>query len=193
MQSGFTGLHCFDPNSIIAWLKSCGGNFCIKSKASCRNSFLAFPESIGVRIPKYRLNKRNTFPSTTGSFRSKANEAIAAAVYSPTPLSVRSLLKSAGNFPLLELTKKTSETGFFKSKEWKAWSSKHPMIIESISSEKKHLLSHQTIYARFIALRPLNGRTFKPQKEWKKVNSKTLQKYAVPRLTEKYLEESELL
>lgn len=97
------------------------------------------------------------------------------------------------DFPLLELTKKTSETGFFKSKEWKAWSSKHPMIIESISSEKKHLLSHQTIYARFIALRPLNGRTFKPQKEWKKVNSKTLQKYAVPRLTEKYLEESELL
>ncbi|HNP48272.1 MAG TPA: A/G-specific adenine glycosylase [Bacteroidia bacterium] len=91
------------------------------------------------------------------------------------------------DFPLLESDKKQSEKKFLSSDEWKQWSKQHPVVIDKISSEKKHLLSHQTIHARFIHLRPKNEKTFKPQKGWILVNKNGFRKYAIPRLTDRYL------
>ena len=65
--------------------------------------------------------------------------------------------------------------------------SKYPVVIDKISSEK-HLLSHQTIHARFIHLRPKNEKTFKPQKDgfwW----IKTIQEICNPTTDRSYLAE----
>ena len=93
------------------------------------------------------------------------------------------------DFPVMELRKRTPDKLFLNSAEWKQWAKKYPVIIEKISAEKKHLLSHQTIHAKFLEIRPKNPKTFKPLKGWKKVNSKTMKKYPIPRLAEKFLSE----
>lgn len=97
------------------------------------------------------------------------------------------------DFPVFEFTKKTSTQQFLNSGEWKRWVKKYPVLIEKISPEKKHLLSHQTIFARFLELRPKHPKTFKPFKDWKKVSPSTLKKYAVPRLADRYLKEQKLV
>ena len=87
VQFGFLGTHCKAPNSIMAWLNTSGFSLQITSKASSVNSFLALADKISVVTLKYLESTRNTFPSTTGTISWKENEAIAAAVYSPTPFN----------------------------------------------------------------------------------------------------------
>ena len=57
-------------------------------KAIFSNILLPNVVSMGSSIPKYLLRTLKTFPSNTAFFSLNANDAIADAVYLPTPLSL---------------------------------------------------------------------------------------------------------
>ncbi|HLC82422.1 MAG TPA: NUDIX domain-containing protein, partial [Bacteroidia bacterium] len=92
------------------------------------------------------------------------------------------------DFPLIETTKELSEEQLIKSPEWKKMLGKTKYSIKSISNPYKHILSHQKIYARFIEIEckePL--KSFLP-KDVLIIKEKDIQKFAVPRLVDLYLE-----
>lgn len=94
------------------------------------------------------------------------------------------------DFPLIETTKELSEEQLIKSPEWKKMLGKTKYSIKSISTSYKHILSHQKIYARFIELdckEPL--KTFLP-KDILIIKESEIQKFAVPRLVDLYLEKT---
>lgn len=92
------------------------------------------------------------------------------------------------DFPLIETTKAIKPEKLIASADWKKMISSKA-IIETISSEYKHLLSHQHIYTRFyhITEKSLKA-TLKEGSTLIKVNPTTFKKYAVPRVIERYLE-----
>ena len=97
--------------------------------------------------------------------------------------------KSLYEFPLVEIDKRPGET------EWTSYLSNTlhqniPFLIEKVSDEIKHNLSHQKIFARFIHVKIdipgleniFHGTAFVPFAE--------LHTYPLPRLIEKYLEDN---
>lgn len=62
--------------------------------------------------------------------------------------------------------------------------------ITGISAENKHLLSHQTIRATFVQL-TLQKKGYKGKNEWIAVANDALMDYPVPRLIDRYLENTE--
>jgi A/G-specific adenine glycosylase len=96
------------------------------------------------------------------------------------------------DFPLIETVKKAKEENLISSAEWKKIFGKSNYKIISISREHKHLLSHQTIYARFfeISLDKMAGHF--SQEGWLKVSKKNFNRYAFPKLIERYLQENEI-
>jgi len=91
-------------------------------------------------------------------------------------------------FPLIETSKKVQESKLLSSSEWKNIFNSGEAIVHKISPEKKHVLSHQVLHAKFIELSLRPGKFISPQ-NWKKVNKKNVKNYAVPRLIDRYLEE----
>ncbi|MCW3083266.1 MAG: A/G-specific adenine glycosylase [Bacteroidetes bacterium] len=92
------------------------------------------------------------------------------------------------DFPLLETEMELQEEEFLKSAGWKKLLGKNKFTIRSVSPYYKHILSHQKIFARFWEIEteavlekiiPANAIVIK---------QKDLEKYAVPRLIENYLE-----
>jgi len=91
------------------------------------------------------------------------------------------------DFPLIETKKRMKESTILQSSEWKETFSGRKTKLISVSSEYKHVLSHQLIYAKFfeVAIDQMN----EPAPEWKKVKRNSINKYAVPKLIENYLKE----
>ena len=94
--------------------------------------------------------------------------------------------KNLYDFPLIETNKLLSEAEFVNSPYFKKIITKHKGIIKSVSKVYKHVLSHQKIYARFLEIKAKKSFLSKNSIEvpYKKVN-----KYAIPRLIENYLQE----
>jgi A/G-specific adenine glycosylase len=91
------------------------------------------------------------------------------------------------DFPLIESVKRMTEESVFTTLEWKkTFGRKKPKLV-SISREYKHVLSHQLIYARFyeVTVDQMND----PSVEWKKIQKKFIDKFAVPKLIENYLDD----
>jgi A/G-specific adenine glycosylase len=92
------------------------------------------------------------------------------------------------DFPNIETDKEESEEDFLKSDEWNIFIKNTAFHVKSISKTYKHILSHQKIQARFweidckVPFEKLLPATSIIIKE------KTIQKYAVPRLIEIYLQ-----
>lgn len=92
------------------------------------------------------------------------------------------------DFPMIETSKEVTEERFLESNDWKNFIGNIPYSIRSVSAYHKHVLSHQKIYARFwevtcnAPLTPLviDSRILIPEKN--------MEKYAVPRLIENYLQ-----
>lgn len=63
--------------------------------------------------------------------------------------------------------------------------------IKSLSSVIKHILTHQTIYARFIHIEAENNKM--DDSEFLRVNKKDIYKFAVPKLLEQYLKKIDLI
>jgi A/G-specific adenine glycosylase len=91
------------------------------------------------------------------------------------------------DFPLIETEKKINETTLIGSSEWKKTFSRQKIKLLSVSPEYTHVLSHQHIHAIFYEISAENIIGSNNVKEWKKVNSKSVKKFAVPRLIENYL------
>lgn len=95
------------------------------------------------------------------------------------------------DFPLIETEKELTEEQFLKSPKWLKFIGKNKYTIKSISGNYKHILSHQKIYARFWEIdcaKPLAS--FLP-KTVLVITKTDIHTYAVPRLIDKYLQETE--
>lgn len=65
------------------------------------------------------------------------------------------------------------------------------LIVSSISRPYKHLLSHQTIHARFFRVQILESVPVSANTSWVSIPRENISDYAIPRLIEQYLEESD--
>ncbi len=97
--------------------------------------------------------------------------------------------KNLYDFPLIESSKKINEKNLIASDEWRNIFGKSKITITSVSSEYKHLLSHQTIHARFYEVNVPIKQTFAEESNFKLVKKGDLQKYAVPKLIENFLKD----
>jgi A/G-specific adenine glycosylase len=94
--------------------------------------------------------------------------------------------KGLNDFPCIETEKSISPDKLISGKELKAMLSTVKPVIESVSTPYKHILSHQKLNAQFIKIKI--GKTLKklpPDCSW--VEKKNINKYAVPRLIERYI------
>jgi len=95
-------------------------------------------------------------------------------------------------FPLVESATLVDEQQLLDSEDWQALLGTENYTIVQFSELHKHILSHQKIHARFVEV-TINS-PFNPiQKEWLKVPLSELHQYAIPRLIDRYLEESDFL
>lgn len=95
--------------------------------------------------------------------------------------------KNMYDFPLIETTRKTSPGKLIQSEDWKKYFSKNPAQVISAGKIVKHQLTHQTIFARFYAVRSADILKLEGVKA---VKRNSLHKFAVPRLIENYLAEN---
>ncbi len=96
--------------------------------------------------------------------------------------------KNLYDFPSIETSKKFSEKKFIASKEWETLFGKSKIKLLSVSPEYRHLLSHQTIHAKFYELNLPSEKMFAGKNKCILVSKKELKKIAVPKLIENYLE-----
>ena len=91
--------------------------------------------------------------------------------------------KNLHQLPLIESESELSEIEIIKMKT--PVNNHENVNLKSISGSVKHILTHQTIYARFIHI---EAEDFLPNdSNFIKVNKKDIYKFAVPRLLENYL------
>ncbi len=91
-------------------------------------------------------------------------------------------------FPLIETKKKLRIDSLLRIDEWNNLFKSTETVLQSVSPEMKHVLSHQVLHTSFIEL-SLNDKAFREPDNWKKVSMQDVQTYAVPRLIDKYLKE----
>ena len=84
-HEGDFGVQTSAPNSMTAWLCIPGSLVFRKACANASIGFLPAGLSIGSAIPAHRLITRSALPSTAAVGSPKQMEAMAAAVYGPTP------------------------------------------------------------------------------------------------------------
>jgi A/G-specific adenine glycosylase len=97
--------------------------------------------------------------------------------------------KNLHQFPLIESEKELSDLEILNLKI--PFLKCEIINIKSVSPSVKHVLTHQTIYARFIQIETetdcLNRTNFI------RVNKKDIYKFAVPKLLEQYFKKNDLL
>ncbi len=101
----------------------------------------------------------------------------------------KDIWKNLHQFPLFESQKEFSDTEIINFKI--PFNTSQRTNLKSVSNTYKHILTHQTIFARFIHFEvedySLNDSKFI------RVNKKDIYKFAVPRLMEKYLKKTNML
>jgi A/G-specific adenine glycosylase len=90
------------------------------------------------------------------------------------------------DFPLIETKKKLTEKQLMNASEWKSVLGKSKFSIRLFSPEKKHVLSHQNLHARFVEIDLKAKLPASVAGEWMYIKEKELKKHAVPVLIEKY-------
>lgn len=88
-------------------------------------------------------------------------------------------------FPMLETNKLINEGQ--ASQQADEWLQDAPKTLIHSSGQFKHILSHQQIYARFFHFN-LSHLPSKTPDNWKIINQKDMDNFAIPRLIEQYLE-----
>lgn len=88
------------------------------------------------------------------------------------------------DFPLIETTKETNINKLISKPEWKILFHKNKVSIANISSEYKHVLSHQIIHAWFI---DVHVDAIFSSDAFFSVGFNEIENYPVPRLIEKFL------
>ncbi len=96
----------------------------------------------------------------------------------------KDIWKNLHQFPLFESEKELTDDEILNLKP--SFLNESEIIIKSVSGTVKHILTHQTIYARFMHLETdLNNFN---QSNIFRINKKDIYKFAVPKLLEQYLE-----
>ena len=93
-------------------------------------------------------------------------------------------------YPLIESETKLTNSALLKSKQWKKIFAADETMVHQISEERKHVLSHQILHARFVEL-TLTSDKFNAPVGWQKVSRAKLKNYALPRLIDRYMEEQD--
>lgn len=101
----------------------------------------------------------------------------------------KDIWKNLFQFPLFESKKELSDQEIVNLQI--PLSSEKKANIKSVSTKVKHILTHQTIYARFIHIETENNNM--NDSYFIRVNKKDIYKFAVPKLLERYLEKINLL
>lgn len=101
----------------------------------------------------------------------------------------KDIWKNLFQFPLFESKKELSDEEIVNLQI--PLSSEKKANIKSVSTKVKHILTHQTIYARFIHIETENNNM--NDSYFIRVNKKDIYKFAVPKLLERYLEKINLL
>lgn len=97
--------------------------------------------------------------------------------------------KNLYQFPLFESKKELSDTDIIKLQT--PFSGIEKANVKTVSTTVKHILTHQTIYARFIHIETENDNS--NDSNFIRVNKKDIYKFAVPKLLEQYLKKVNLL
>lgn len=95
------------------------------------------------------------------------------------------------DFPLIEADSDIVPDEKFIATGFKKLFGKYKFTLIDVSKKYIHKLTHQEIVTVFICLN-INAKTFKPKKPMVLISNKTIKKYAVPRLIEKYISEHQL-
>jgi A/G-specific adenine glycosylase len=91
------------------------------------------------------------------------------------------------DFPLIETSKKISPDKLLQHDDLKKLFGRTKYELSSASPFIRHQLTHQTIFARFFVIDTASGIKMNGIR---RMNKEAIQKLAVPRLIEKYLETS---
>jgi A/G-specific adenine glycosylase len=164
-----------------------GSQFCTANKPNCQqcifsNKCLAFSQNTVNELPrkekKIKVSKRHFTYLIMLDKKDKIllNKRLG-----------KDIWKGLYDFPLIEKEKELSEATLFKSIEFKSQTNNKAAVLY-ISKMYKHVLSHQIIYAKFIVLK-LNQ---SHKKETITANTKTLTKFAYPRLIDIFLKDCNL-
>ncbi|MBX7204671.1 MAG: A/G-specific adenine glycosylase [Bacteroidia bacterium] len=95
-------------------------------------------------------------------------------------------------FPLIETQKAINPEELFDHPDFIAWTQKTKIKLINWQSAKKHILSHQIIYARFWQIEVMKG-NLKPDKSTIIVSEERLAAYPVPRILDIYLKKINLV
>lgn len=95
-------------------------------------------------------------------------------------------------FPLIETPKAINPEELFEHLAFIDWTKKTKIKITNWHSAKKHILSHQIIYARFWQIEVMKG-SLKPDKSTIMVSEERLAEYPVPRILDIYLKKINLV
>ena len=88
--------------------------------------------------------------------------------------------------PLIESSKALTIEELLNNEQFIALFGKSPLIIESISNEIIHLLSHQKLHVRFIEI---SLSQLQPNPKWIKILPQDLPEYPIPKLIDNFLME----
>lgn len=100
--------------------------------------------------------------------------------------------KGLFEFPLIEWDKELSLEELMQTKEWNSIFKHLPLTIKNVSDSYSHILSHQKLAACFVELE-ISSEKILLNKDWKLVPMDLLHEYAVPRLVDRYLNDSALI
>ena len=93
------------------------------------------------------------------------------------------------DFPLIETEKEIgfSDNNLFISIE--SFIKTNKFIVNSVSKQYKHKLSHQTIYANFIEIELLNSKAVDSLKRYQCISIEELHKFPIPKLIDNYIKD----
>tara|TARA_B110000503_G_scaffold142873_1_gene241386 strand:+ start:795 stop:1892 length:1098 start_codon:yes stop_codon:yes gene_type:complete len=92
------------------------------------------------------------------------------------------------DFPLVETNKSTSGKSMFKSQAFIELMNDTAYTVQAISEERKHILSHQILFAKFYHLN-MGSNKGNLTGNFERIKKTTLQEKPIPKLIENYLKE----
>jgi A/G-specific adenine glycosylase len=103
----------------------------------------------------------------------------------------KDIWKGLYELPLIELPIVSEPEELYSLQEWNAIFRQQPLEIIEYSNEFKHLLSHQTIHARFVTIR-VDGQP-EGSESWERAKISQLSQFPIPRLIDRYLKYKKIL
>lgn len=166
-----------------------GATYCVPVKPNCENCIFNFS------CEAFRLKKVNELPvkSKKTKIKKRFFHYLIIEHKGKTYLQKRAagdIWQGLYEFPLIETDKALEFEELIKQSEIKNFFKNKSIEFIKTSQDKKYVLSHQHIYARFFHVKI--NRLAKLD-AYKQISMSELDKYALPRLIHRYLEEEKIL